>query len=87
MASTDNLSLQRDKNVPLSARMQDFLQVQQATGKLLSLYLGAKGGGYRPELARLMAFILHSSAQGVDLVEEFMPTLARDEAYASRMEA
>jgi hypothetical protein len=64
MTSTDNLSLQRDKSVPLSARLLDFLQVQQGAGRLLSLYAGAKEGGYRPELACIAAFVLHSSARG-----------------------
>ncbi|HEX4961235.1 MAG TPA: hypothetical protein VF173_10390 [Thermoanaerobaculia bacterium] len=84
--STDNLSLQSDKSVPLAARLQDFLQVQQGVSKLLSLYLVAKDGGYRPELARVAAFLLHSSAQGVDLVEEMIPTFPKDEKYATRME-
>lgn len=86
MTSTDNLSLQRDKSVPLTGRLQDFLQVQQGAGNLLSLYLVAKEGDYRPELAHTAAFLLHASAQGVDLVEEMVPMLPKDEQYATRME-
>jgi len=86
MTSTENLSLHLDKSVPLLARLEDFLQIEQGAGKLLSLYGDAEEGDYRPELARVAAFVLHSSAQGVDLVEEMMPTLPRDETYATRME-
>jgi hypothetical protein len=85
MTSLDNLSLERDQNLPLSARMPDFLQLEQAVGKLLILYGDAKEGDYRSEMAHITAFVLHSSAQGVDLVEEFMPTLVKDETYAARM--
>jgi hypothetical protein len=86
MTSTDNLSLQRDKSVSMSGRLQDFLQVQQGTGNLLSLYLEAKEGDYRSELAHTAAFLLHASAQGVDLVEEMIPMLPQDEKLATRME-
>jgi hypothetical protein len=87
MTSTDNLSLQRDKRVPLSARLQDFLQVQQEANELLGLYLAAKEGYYRPEFVSVMVFRLHSSAQGADLFEELAPTFPRDEMYATRTEA
>ncbi|HEV7504649.1 MAG TPA: hypothetical protein VGS07_07045 [Thermoanaerobaculia bacterium] len=86
MTSLDNLSLERDPNLPLSTRMPDFLQLEQAVGKLITLYGDANEGDYRSELAHITAFVLHSSALGVDLVEEFMPTLVRDETYAARME-
>jgi hypothetical protein len=86
ITSTENLSLQRNKNVELSLRLQDFLQVQQGATKLLSLYVNAKDLDYRPELTRIAAFILHSSAQGVDLAQEFTPTIPKDDTYATRME-
>ena len=86
ITSTENLSLQRNKDVALSLRLQDFLQVQQGATRLLSLYVNAKDIDYRPELTRLAAFILHSSAQGVDLAQEFTLTLPKDDTYATRME-
>jgi hypothetical protein len=87
MTSTDNLSLQRDKSLPLSARLPDFLQVQAGASELAKLYLAASdGGGYRKEVARITAFLLHSSAQGVNLIAELLPTLPKDETYATRME-
>jgi hypothetical protein len=87
MTSTDNFSLQRDKSAPLSARTADFLRVQSGASGLLSLYLAAsEKGGYRPELARVTAFLLHSSAQEVDLAEEMMLGFPKDEKYATRME-
>lgn len=87
MTSTDNFSLHRNKSIALSVRMEDFLQVQQGANSLLKLYLNAtvQGTDYKPEMARLAAFVLHSSALGVDLVEEMLPTLPRDEKYETRM--
>lgn len=86
MTSTENFSLQRNKDVTLSLRLQDFLQIQQGATRLLSLYVNAKDLDYRPELTRLAAFILHSSAQGVDLAQEFTPTIPKDDTYTTRME-
>lgn len=87
ITSTDNLSLERNESLPLTVRMQDFLQVQQAATAISKLYLGAMTReDYRPELARLTAFVLHTSAQGVDLAEEILPTIPKDEKYATRME-
>jgi hypothetical protein len=87
VTSTDNLAAERDRKIPLSLRLQDLRQIQLGATALLQLYLDAadKGGGYRPELAAVTGFLLHSSAQQVDLVEELMPTLVKDEAYATRM--
>lgn len=84
--SLDNLALQGDKSLPLTARMDDFIELQQGAVGLLKLYLAASSeGGYRQELASLTALLLHSSARGAELVEEMLPTLPRDETYATRM--
>ncbi len=87
LTSTDNFSLHRNKSIALPVRMEDFLQVQQGANSLLKLYLSAtvQGTDYKPEMARLAAFVLHSSALGVDLVEEMLPTLPRDDKYETRM--
>jgi hypothetical protein len=85
--SLDNLALLGDKSLPLTARMDEFIQLQQGAVGLLKLYLVASdAGGYRQELAGLTALLLHSSARGAELVEEMLPTLPKDETYASRME-
>jgi hypothetical protein len=87
MTSLDNLSLQRNESLPLAVRAQDFVLVQQGAVTLFKLYLAASasGGGYRPELASLNTFLLHSSAQGAELSGEMLPTLPKDETYATRM--
>jgi hypothetical protein len=87
ITSLDSLAPQRDKTLPASSRLQEFFQVQGGAAKLMNLYVGAQTekGGYQPELARLAAFVLFSSAQGEEIIEEMVPTLPRDDKYATRM--
>jgi hypothetical protein len=87
LTSTDNFSLHYDKTIALPTRMEDFLELQKGASSLLKLYLDAlvKGGDYKTEIAHLSAFVLHSSALGVDLVDEMLPTIPRDDKYETRM--
>ncbi|MES1244006.1 MAG: hypothetical protein ABUT39_20555 [Acidobacteriota bacterium] len=55
---------------------------------MLNLYLGAmvRPEKVTPEMARLVAFSLKVSALGIELVEEFLPKIPKDESYAARMD-
>jgi hypothetical protein len=88
VTSADNLSLQRDKSVPLVWRLQDYMEVEKGASALFTLYFRAvtREERYRPELARFAAFVLPAAAQGVELSEEIISTIPRDENYAKRME-
>jgi hypothetical protein len=86
MTSMENLALERDSKLSLQARLEDFVPLQQGASALLKQYLAAGSrGGFRPETARLAAFLVRSSALGLELVTEMIPTVPRDEQYATRM--
>ena len=86
MTSLENLALERDPKLSLQSRLEDFVPLQQGASSLLKQYLAAGArGGFRPETARLAAFLVRSSAQGLELVTEMIPTVPKDEQYAKRM--
>jgi hypothetical protein len=86
MTSLENLALERDPKLSLQSRLGDFFPLQQGASSLLEQYLAAGArGGFRPETARLAAFLVRSSAQGLELVTEMPPILPKDEHYAAWM--
>ncbi len=86
MTSLENLALERDPKLSLQSRLEDFVPLQQGASALLKQYLAAGSrGGFRPETARLAAFLVRSSALGLELVTEMIPTVPKDEQYAARM--
>jgi hypothetical protein len=89
LTSTENFSLNRNRALPVEARLSDYLGVQQATSTVLNLYLAMMLRGeakVTAEMTQIVAFSLQVSALGIDLVEEFLPKIPKDESYAKRME-
>ncbi len=88
LTSIENFSFQRNKTLPFGSRMEDYLNLTQGANSILKLYLTAanKGKDVHKEMARLQAFELHVAALGVELVDEFMPTIPKDDKYAVRMD-
>lgn len=88
VCSLENLELGRNKSLAVVSRLQEFLVMHQATAQLLKVYVSeaASGAHLGEETSRLISFILHVSALGVELVDEFLPTLAKDETYEVRMQ-
>jgi hypothetical protein len=68
--------------------MVDYSQLLEGTGAILTRYLATPGKGqeFHKEIAALMAFMLHTAALGVQLAEEFVPTIPRDDNYGVRMD-
>jgi hypothetical protein len=87
MTSTTSFAFHRNRSLPLEDRMGDFLKLYQATSSLLKLYLAEPevGSGPHQEIAAVVAFLLQGSALGVELTEEFLPSIPKDEDYAARM--
>lgn len=88
ITSTENFAFHHSKDLPLQARMEDYLKMYQGTTSLLKLYYAEPAiGGVAPhqELAALVAFLLHGSALGVELTDEFLPTIQKDDQYETRM--
>lgn len=88
LTSTENLAFHRNKTLPLGPRLEDVLNLQHGANTISKLYLAtADSGGYaHTEVARLAAFLLHTSALAVELVDEFIPNIPKDEKYAVRMD-
>jgi hypothetical protein len=88
MTSPANFAIYRKKNLRLDSRMNEFLSLQQASGTLLRLYVEAanKGDDLHKETASLMAFNLYVTELGMELTDEFVPTIPKDEKYEIRMD-
>lgn len=87
LVSEDNLDLQKNKSLPVTARMSDFTTMAGAHGQLLMLYLREKPQDVSGELAALMSYMLRVSASGADMMSELLPVIPRDEQFDARMQA
>ena len=88
LVDTQNLSFHRNRNLSIDIRMPDLLDVSQETKKIMLLYFRAaeRGEKVEEELAELLVFQLAATAAVIEVVEEFVPTIPRDEMYETRME-
>lgn len=88
ITATENFSFHRNKSLPLRSRFEDYLKLQESTNTLAKAYFAAslKGERVNKEVSRLLAFLLLASVVGVDLMDEFVPTIPRDDKYAVRMD-
>jgi len=97
LTSTENLSFHRNPSLPLQARMEDIINVLESSNRVAKLYLAAAIHGDRSpparagseplhdEIARLIAFELHVMATAAELVDEYLPTMPRDDRYETRI--
>ncbi len=89
ITSTDNFSFHRNRSLPIQSRLHDHVALLQSVNSLLKLY-SVKSvtdtASSKPELASLLAFLLRVSAVGLDLTDEFLPTIPRDDKYATRID-
>ena len=70
ITSTDNFSFHRYRSLPIQSRLQDYLALQQSVNSLGKLYFVksvSDTASSRPELASLLAFLVRTSAVGLDL--------------------
>lgn len=88
ITSSENLEFQRDANLPVQARLKDFLVMQGAVALLLKQYYIAANNGedIHEEIAAVMAIMLHTTASGASLLTQFVALMPRDAAYEKRME-
>jgi hypothetical protein len=89
LTSTENFSLNRNRALPVEARLSDYLAIQQSANEVLNLYLATMLRGeakVTAEMTQIVAFLLRVSALGIDLLDEFLPKIPKDESYAKRME-
>lgn len=88
LTSTENLEFYKNRTLPVSSRLQDFFSLQEGVNSIVNLYLAAvdRGENMKGEMVRVTAFMLHAWAAGAELVDEFLPTIPRDEKYEIRMD-
>ena len=88
ICSSENLAFGRDLSLPFAARIEDFMGIQQSLGTITKRFAAdaSSGADYSEEMSLLMCQNLRVAAQGIDLMNEFIPTLKRDETYETRME-
>jgi len=87
LTATENLSFHRHRSLPVGARLGDWINLFQSTNSLMKMYYASSPDGRKQhaEIARLLAFSLYVASEGLNLVDEFLPTVPRDGQYAGRM--
>lgn len=88
LTANENLDMYRDRRLPLEQRLPDALSFMQSGNQILSLYLAAFGQQAvgDSELVELAGAQLRLSVVMIALVNEFLPTLDKDDpTYPVRM--
>ena len=89
LTSPQNLNLFRNRSLPLEARLPQSLSYFQAGGQIFKLYLSAflKKDVRDSELVELMGAQFRSTAVVLEIVDEFLTTLKKDDPkYQVRMQ-
>lgn len=88
LTSTENFPFYRNSKLPIESRISDFANLLDGANLILLLYVKAanKGEDVHKEAAHMMAFLLHTGALGTELIDQFMPTIPRDDKYSIRMD-
>jgi hypothetical protein len=87
LVNTENLSFHHNRNLPLETRFPDLMNIMDCTKSIMMLYVRAVNSGEKveKELADLLVFQLAVTSTAIELTEEFLPTIPRDEKYETRM--
>jgi hypothetical protein len=88
LVDTENLSFHHNRNLPLETRFPDLMNLMDGEKSIMMLYFRAANAGEKveKELANLLVFQLAVASAAVELTEEFIPTIPKDEKYEIRME-
>jgi hypothetical protein len=89
LTSPQNLELFRDRTFPLGVRLPQALIYVQASNQIFKLYLAGfvKKDVHGGDLLELLGGQLRTCAVLVELVDEFAPTIAKDDPkYEARMQ-
>ena len=88
ITSTNNLAFSRNKSLPVQIRITDSDSMMTAVRSILKRYLAdaAKGVKVDSEITQLMAFVLHLTAAELDVADEFMAQVPKDEKFQTRAE-
>ena len=89
MVSRRGLSFYGNRDIPLNDRMPDCIALYGSVSTLLKKYLQQHNERHidsSRELARMTAHALYLSTAMNSLLEEFLPTIQRDDKYEIRMD-
>ncbi len=89
LTANDNLDMYRSRSLPLEQRLPDALNYMQSSNQILKLYLAAfnQHAVGDSELVELAGAQLRVSVVMIRLVNEFLPTLEKDDpTYPVRMD-
>jgi hypothetical protein len=89
LVNREGLSFYSNKDVAIGVRMQGFMAVYASLPPVISQYLeryGSHKADCSKELDRLMAFTLYACTSETKLMQEFLPTIPKDEKYDTQME-
>ena len=87
LTNTGNFSLYRDRTLPLEKRLPDFFNLLAGASVIMKMYLplAEKGMDVHREFSMQLAFGMRMAAMGVQLIDEFLPTIPKDDKYEVRM--
>lgn len=87
ICNQSNLSLYRNKQLPIKQRIESYLETQQGLNSIMKLYTAEANAqkDVHVELAMLFGMNLDAAGTGLELFGEFMPTIPKDDKYEIRM--
>jgi hypothetical protein len=87
LVNLQNLEIARSKSLPIGSRLQEILGMFDVTRTLVAGYIAEaqKGKPYERELAKVQVYLLAQSSVILDVVNEFLPTIPKDNKYQARM--
>jgi hypothetical protein len=82
-----NLDVAANKSLPVGARLQEMLGVLDGTRTLLVAYVTQAQAGkpHERELAKMQVFMLAVATASLNVANEFLPTIPKDDRYQTRM--
>lgn len=86
LTNEENFGLHRNKSLPTAQRLSDFAKLQQALNSIFKLYIveANKGKKVNAEAAIMMAFTMKNFALSIDLANEFLVTVPKDQMNEAR---
>ena len=87
MVNLENLNYFKNKNNLLKNRMSQYINILKSLPVLLCLYIQKYNSGHKVnnEIMDMMIFTLHVQSLGLTLMNEFIPTIKKDDKYETRM--
>jgi hypothetical protein len=87
MVNIHNFDIVRNKSLPVASRLSEAIAMGNYAQKFLLAYLAEaqKGKPYDRELAKFQVFTLDYASALLAVADDFVPTIAHDERYETRM--